>query len=234
MKRLLTGVLLVSGLASLKAEQQTPRLLALTVVPNVVYVSSASDCRIQLRVPDPGAITGKISVERVDADGKRIRTIGELRDHGTFDSIDAEPHLQIMKTTFNEPKPGWIYIRARAAFADDKNPAYTKIERVRIMPRDMPINPMPSNLSKVSHSPAHGDFVDNELLVSFKNEIPIERIQAILNKAGVRIGGYMNMGAMEFFHVRTPEGKTIETMTRLQKYPEIKNVSVNGIARTVE
>ena len=137
--------------------------------PVVAPVGVATPLTVTVQITDPGVIASSVLLQRIDASGRVLATLGPLVDDGTSGDAQAGDGTFTGKPTLYEEVPGAVRLRASAAFSG-------KITRVLSAPVSITVTGVaatlaitePSNLAYLNVSPIRvaGTVGDPQALVS--------------------------------------------------------------------
>jgi hypothetical protein len=88
----------------------------LTVNPSAINAGSNTTLSAIIFIPDSNLIPSTLVLQRLDANGNLIATIGILNDDGLVGDIEDGDKQFSFQFTLNEPFPSFLRLRASAAF----------------------------------------------------------------------------------------------------------------------
>jgi hypothetical protein len=109
--------LVVWGLLSQSVSAQTQTVASIAAVPATAPVGVATSVRVTVVITDSSVIAGSVVLQRIDAAGRVLATLGPLTDDGTNGDQVAGDRTFTAAPTVYELAPGLVRLRVSAAFS---------------------------------------------------------------------------------------------------------------------
>jgi len=105
---------LIGALVASAAGAQT--VAPVTAFPTTVPVAVGTPVRVTAGITDPSVLGGGVLLQRIDAAGRVVATLGTMVDDGTNGDVTAGDQVFTLRPTLYEQAAGAVRLRASAAF----------------------------------------------------------------------------------------------------------------------
>jgi hypothetical protein len=156
-RRCLVRIALVLGvLVSVGSEAAAQTVGAPVLAPGAVPVGIGATVTVTSAIPDPSVIAPSVVVQRLDAAGRVIATLGTMLDDGTGGDGTAGDRVFTLRTTVFETVAGPVRLRVSAAFQGRLTRVLSTVATVNVSGTSTAISiTTPGNLAYLNTTPVN-------------------------------------------------------------------------------
>jgi thermitase len=182
-----------------------------TADPAALNIGSSTTVKVTSLITDANVLPTGVNVVRVDAAGRALATLGQLRDDGSNGDLLAGDRVFSGNVTIAATAVGQVRIRVSVALRGVLLRLNSPILDIDVLPQGIPTRPSTPDPAKIVTDAQGQNIVSDEVLACFAASASVARVQSIAALVSAAIVGRFS-GLGNCYQFRLPSGSTATTV----------------------